>query len=223
MIQDVTSEFILEDDHRAFLNRCALVDELIDSRPYYSLDVQSRTYLSERWALSNDALRADGIVIPRYSPDGTPTHPQIRYTPPKGDQKYTCPLGSGGVIDVHPKSTARVQDVNEPLIFAESVKGADALIGAGLLAIGFHGVWGWKVNGGASPELQKIPLSGRSVGICFDADVHRRKDLQKALKEFGGLLRFAGATVSVFVLPTLIGDKAGIDDYLAVQAAVVKP
>jgi hypothetical protein len=220
MIQDVTGAFTLEDGHRAFLNRCALVDEVIDSRPYYSLDVRSRTYLSERWALSNEALRGDGIVIPRYSPDGTETHPQIRYTPPKEDQKYTCPLGSGGVIDVHPNATARVQDANEPLIFAESVKGADALIGAGLLAVGFHGVWGWKVTGGPSPELEQIPLSGRSVGICFDVDVHRRKDLQKALKEFGGLLRFAGAKVSVFVLPTLIGDKAGVDDYLALQASV---
>ena len=222
MIHDVTKEFTLEDHHRDFLNRCAVSDETIDLRPYYSLNLESRMYLAERWGFANDALRGEGIVIPRYSPDGTETYPQIRYTPARDDgQKYTCPVGSGGVIDVHPSVTARVQDTSEPLVFVESVKGADALISAGVLAVGFHGVWGWKQQrGGPASELRKIPLSGRAVGICFDVDVHNRRDLQKALKEFGGILRFAGADVSVFVLPELIGDKAGIDDYLAIQESV---
>jgi hypothetical protein len=190
-------------------------------RGYYSLSVDSRTYLQERWLFSNDALRGEGIVIPRYSPDGAETYPQIRYTPPREDQKYTCPVNSGGVIVVHPTVVGRVQDVDEPLIFAESVKGADALLSAGILAAGFHGVWGWKHNGGPSAELRKIPMDGRTIGICFDVDTNDRKDLQRALKDFGGVLRFGGADVSVFVLPSIVGESAGIDDYLAVQEAMV--
>jgi hypothetical protein len=130
-------------------------------------------------------------------------------------------LTAGGVIDVHPSVVGRVQDVDEPLIFAESVKGADALLSAGILAAGFHGVWGWKHNGGPSAELRKIPMDGRTIGICFDVDTNDRKDLQRALKDFGGVLRFGGADVSVFVLPSIVGESAGIDDYLAVQEAMV--
>jgi len=216
----VRKTFALSDDHREFLHRCAISDEVIDGRPYYSLTPQSCVHLGARWGLSHEALRGEGIVIPRYCPYGDETYPQIRYTPPRKDgQKYTCPVGSGGVVDVHPGVTSRVRDTSEALIFAESIKGADALHSAGILAAGFHGVWGWKVDGGASLELTKIPLKGREVGICFDVDVHHRQDLQKALKEFWRTLQLLGATVHVLVLPAVVGEKAGIDDYLAIQAA----
>ena len=91
MIVDET--FALSDDHREFLHRCALSDEVINSRPYYSLTPQSRVHLGARWGLSHEALRGEGIVIPRYCPDGDETYPQIRYTPSREDgQKYTCPV-----------------------------------------------------------------------------------------------------------------------------------
>jgi hypothetical protein len=159
---------MITDDHRDFLHRCAISDEIIDSRPYYSLDPESRTELQKRWNLPNEAVRGDGIVIPRYSPDGSETFPQIRYTPPRyegteDEQKYTCPVGSGGVVDVHPNVTARVQDDSEPLLFVESIKGADALLSADILACGFHGVYGWKHNEGPSLELRKIPQGRRNL------------------------------------------------------------
>jgi hypothetical protein len=228
MVHDDTQKFTLDDDHRDFLHRCAISDEIIDGRPYYSLSVESRVHLASRWNISNDALRGDGIVIPRYTPDGVETFPQIRYTPPRkilgemgeeDEQKYTCPAGSGGVIDVHPGAWKRAQDASEPLIFAESIKGADALLSAGILAAGFHGVWGWKLDGTPSLQLRKIPLGGRDVGVCFDADTVTRPDLRKALKEFSGVLAIMGARVTVFELPRSIGEKAGIDDYMAVLDA----
>ena len=220
MIHPVTDKFTLKPEHREFLYRCALSDEIIDGRPYYSLSVDPRIHLSERWNFSHDALRGDGIVIPRYSIDGSETYPQIRYTPPQNDQKYTCPVGSGGVIDAHPSASERVRDGGEPLIFAESIKGADALLSAGILAAGFHGVWGWKVAGGPTSELGKIPLAGRDVGILFDADALVRPDLRKAIKEFSGMLVFLGAAVTVLEIPPSVGEKAGIDDYLAALSAV---
>ena len=73
MIHDVAKEFTLEDHHRDFLNRCAVSEATIELRPYYSLNLESRMYLAERWGFSNDALRGEGIVIPRYSPDGAET------------------------------------------------------------------------------------------------------------------------------------------------------
>jgi hypothetical protein len=44
--------FALSDDHREFLHRCAISDEVINSRPYYSLTPQSRVHLGARWGLS---------------------------------------------------------------------------------------------------------------------------------------------------------------------------
>jgi len=228
MIHDATSHFTLNDDHREFLYRCALSDEIIEGRPYYSLSVDSRMHLAEKWNFSNDALRGEGIVIPRYSPDGIETYPQIRYTPPRlvvneigktEEQKYTCPVGSGGVIDVPPSATEQVQDATIPLLFVESIKGADALLSAGILAAGFHGVSGWKLNKAPSPMLAKIPLAGREVGICFDADAVARQDLREIVKELAGLLRFAKARVTIFDIPPNAGPKTGIDDYMAVLQA----
>jgi len=220
MITPTNGDPPLQYNHRDFLHRCAISDEIIDGRPYYSLDIDSRTALQERWGLSNEAVRGDGIVIPRHSPDGTETYPQIRYTPPKDDQKYTCPVGSGGVVDVHPSATARAQDVDEPIVFVESIKGADALLSNGLLAAGFHGVYGWKHNKGPSFELKKIPLAGRDVGILFDADATRRDDLRRAIEELSTILGFSGARVCIMELPDSVGEKAGVDDYLAVLGSL---
>jgi hypothetical protein len=104
----VHETFVLSDDHRGFLHRCAISDEVIKSRPHYSLTPESRVHLGARWGLSREALRGEGIVIPRCCPNGDETYPQIRYTPPREDgQKYTCPVGSGGVVDVHPGVTTR--------------------------------------------------------------------------------------------------------------------
>src|SRR5215208_3031564 len=206
------------------LHRCALSGEIIDSRPYCSLTAESRVYLSSRWGFSDAALFGEGIFIPRYSPDGTLTYPQIRYNTPQQlggkERKYNAPRNSGGVVDVHPAATERLlRETSEPLIFVESIKGADALLSAGILAAGFHGVSGWKLNKAPSPMLAKIPLAGREVGICFDADAVARQDLREIVKELAGLLRFAKARVTIFDIPPNAGPKTGIDDYMAVLQA----
>src|SRR5215208_2750051 len=228
MIHNTARNFTLQDEHRDFLHRCAISDEIIDSRPYYSLTVESRVHLAERWHLSNEALRGDGIVLPRYTPEGEETYPQIRYMPPRmvvnelgeaKEQKYTGPVRSGGVIDVHPSALAQVRDASKPILFVESIKGSDALLSSGILAAGFHGVSGWKVNKAPSPMLARIPLAGRETGICFDADTVTRADLREVVKEFAGLLRFAGARVTIFDVPPNAGPETGIDDSMALLQA----
>jgi hypothetical protein len=225
MLQDVTAKFTLKDEHRDYLHRCALSDGIIDGRPYYSLDVESREYLSKRWLFSNEALRGGGIVIPRYTPDGEETFPQIRYEEPRlvgnatKPQKYNAPVKSGGVVDVHPEFTAQVQDASEPLVFVESVKGADALLSVGILACGFHGCWGWSHGKGISLEFSKIALRGREVDLLFDRDSIAREDLRLAVRAFGSALTVAGGAVHVLMIPSTFGEKAGADDVVAVLKA----
>jgi len=220
MVPEGLENFTLKDEHRNFLHRCALSGEIIDSRPYCSLTAESRVYLSSRWGFSDAALFGEGIFIPRYSPDGTLTYPQIRYNTPQQlggkERKYNAPRNSGGVVDVHPAATERLlRETSEPLIFVESIKGADALLSSGILAAGFHGVWGWRVDSGPSREFRDIPLDGRDVAICFDVDARRNPNSRRAISEFGGFLTYEGARVYVVEIPESVGPKAGIDDYLS--------
>jgi len=220
MVPEGLENFTLKDEHRNFLHRCALSDEIIDSRPYCSLTAESRVYLSSRWGFYDAALFGEGIFIPRYSPDGTLTYPQIRYSTPQQlggkERKYNAPRNSGGVVDVHPAATERLlRETSEPLIFVESIKGADALLSSGILAAGFHGVWGWRVDSGPSREFRDIPLDGRDVAICFDVDARRNSNSRRAISEFGGFLIYEGARVYVVEIPESVGPKAGIDDYLS--------
>lgn len=216
----MTTGFTLLDEHREYLKGCALSDEVIDARGYYSLTYPAKEHLAVNWSMTGAQLNTSGIVIPRYASDGEETYPQIRYDTPfiinGTPRKYNCPAGSGGVLDVHPLVRDRVQDPDVPLLFVESIKGADAVVSLGGVAVGFHGVYGWKCNHAASLEFRKIPLEKREVAVCFDADVHHREDLQKALRELVGFLRYEGAVVWVAEIPEVsdLGQGAGVDDFL---------
>jgi hypothetical protein len=212
-------EFTLFEEHRTFLNSCAISDEVIHGRGYYSLTDPAREHLANEWTIPRAQLSTSGLVIPRYTAHGEATYPQVRYEVPfiiNGEsRKYNCPAGSGGVLDVHPSVRDRIQDPDVPLLLVESIKGADAVNSLGGVAIGFHGVWGWKSNNAPSLEFRKIPLDTREIAICFDTDVHHRELLQKALKELVGFLRYEKAVVWIAEIPPSAGDKAGVDDHLA--------
>jgi hypothetical protein len=223
--------YTLHDNHEEWLKGCSLTDDVIHGRPYISLTDETRMFLVRRWKMRYAAVEPEGFIIPRYRPNGEETYPQVRYMPEiEGEdgkpQKYSCPKGSGGVIDVHPLARGLVQDAARPCAAVESVKGADALVVRGVAAVGFHGVGGWKQRADVeglqvdklsfpSRDWSLVPLEGRPMLVCFDVDVQHRADLQEVLKEFLGFLRSQGAVPGVAVLPEHIGEKGGLDDYMA--------
>ncbi len=215
-------EVPLYDRHREHLRRNGISDELIDERPYYSINDDVREYLQERWDFPRRKVAPEGLVIPRYHLGVEEAPPQIRYDVPRIDEegeehRYDSIHGSGGILDFHPLA-ARIGLINQvevPLWVPEGIKGADALLSHGHLAVGFQGVWGWSRNHGPAPGWRKIPLAGRIVYIVFDSDVHQREDLLAAMRRFANYLkRDRHACVRIVQVPQpTLDEKLGVDDH----------
>jgi len=216
-----TLEINLSEKHREHLHKNGLHDPVIDGRPYYSLDDSVREYLMSDWGFPEEKVEPEGFVIDRWHLGIEEAPPQIRYDTPRVDKqgeehRYDSVRGSGGILDVHPGAAAYLAEVEIPLWAPESIKGADALLSRGRLAVGFQGVWGWSLNGRPAPGWKKIPLQGRLVYVSFDSDVHHREDLQVPLKRFTNYLKYErGAVVYIARIPQPGDEKVGVDDHLA--------
>ena len=211
--------------HHDLLDRSGIALKVAIGRPYFSLTDKGRTWLVQRWGFARCQLEGEGLVIPRYRPNGEDAPPQVRHDTPRRGQngglcKYDSPRGSGGVIDVHPLARKKVLDVQCPLWIPESIKGADALVSKGYAAVGFQGCWGWSLNGYLAPDWALIPLKGREVLVCFDSDIcdpakSGPASPRAALYKFTRLLRARFADVFIAVIPQPGDEKLGIDDHLS--------
>jgi len=106
-----------------------------------------------------------------------------------------------------------------PLVLAEGVKKAGALLSAGLPAVAAPGIWNPAPRGDDGrprllPELLAVPLQGRAVQVLYDYSDSRkgRRDVARAARRIGWLLLQQGADVLVGVCP---GPHKGADDHLA--------
>ena len=214
----------LADDVRDYLYRCAIADEIIDGRPYLTLTDALRQELVETWGFHPAQVEPSGIAIFRYDVvTGKPTFPQVRYHEERPDadgdlKKYCAPKDSGGVVDAYPPVRDRVLDTLEALWIAESVKGGDALLTNGALAVSIFGVGGYSKDRQIAEAFDAIPLRRRTVNVAFDADV-RDRDKRGPVVQLGRLCHYLawarGANVNVAELPfDEAGEKQGIDDTL---------
>lgn len=147
----------------------------------------------------------------RMRPDGTPA--VIKYETPPG--KPLC-------IDVPEFTRSRFDDETAALWVTEGMKKVDALVSQGLAAIGLTGVFNWRNKLGTLGDWEDVPLKGRTVVVCFDADANSNRNVQLAMARFGAWLRTRGAIVKFIVVP---GDVAGapvkgVDDYLTAGGTV---
>lgn len=166
-----------------------------------------------------------GLLIPFYSPTGEISY-QLKRDNPRTDKrgkpiKYETRSGHDITLDVHPDNYPRLLEGNEPFIVTEGIKKADSAATAGRLTLGLGGTWMWgkkRVRGGAKygkPELlwdwDVIPLEGRAVYICFDADYREKQGVALAMLRLAERLTERGARVYIMNLP---GPEKGLDDYL---------
>jgi hypothetical protein len=217
----------LSDRHRAYLNSCGLSDPIIDRRPYLTLIDQWRDALMKKYGMSEEQVSVEGILIPRRHPNGDRGMPQIRLDEPRIDRngkrrKYDAPVGSGGILDVHPVNLEHINATSRRLWVCESLKGADALASRGELSVGMHGCWGWSVEGKLSQGFDLLPLEAREVIIAVDSDcAHENRagpsDPRTAVRRLVlELRRRYYANVLVCIIPDAEdGSKSGMDDYLA--------
>jgi P4 family phage/plasmid primase-like protien len=168
-----------------------------------------------------------GLLIPMHGADGTVRGHQFKPAVPrkrvKTDQsttpiKYESPSKAPLVIDVPEYTRGVLTDTSVPLWLTEGMKKTDALVSQGLAAIGLTGVFNWRNSHGVLGDWEEIPIKGRVIVLCFDADAAGNRNVQLAMSRLGAWLRTKGAsTVHYLVVPPKVGesDVKGVDDYFA--------
>jgi hypothetical protein len=217
--------------HRHQLHASGISDEVIERRRYGSVmrptagnsdprDMLKRLRIPG-WA-RHDNARYPGLLIPlfratgeciswQYRPDNSPKDPKTGKP-----RKYASPVGRPNVIDVHPFSRDAIIDLTVPLWICEGVKKADSLTSREQCAIALTGVWNWRTGLATLGDWEDIPLKGRKVYICFDADILTNVQVRRAAKRFGLWLRSKGAKPVYVWPPELDGEQhKGVDDFFA--------
>jgi hypothetical protein len=195
---------------------------------YQAAELEARGY-------KGDQVRVPALVFPEHLLNGweptfhiKPDNPRVDEVRPDGTvkyQKYDRPVGSANRLDVPPTVRDKVMDYDEPLIFTEGWKKADAAASHGMAVVALGGTWnyaGRTEDGWMAPleDLRHIPLKmrgekGRRVLIVFDSDVRINQNVRDARERLYHLLMGYGARVQhVDFEPLPDGGKCGLDDFL---------
>jgi hypothetical protein len=193
----------LTPEHRDYLRRAAITDDVIDAAGVFS--------------------RAQGfygcpeIVFPWFRPAGEVVE-QIRPdVPPASLPKYLFPASTVPVVSVHPLVRERVADASVPILIVEGTKqylAAVSHLPEGHAAVGIGGCTGWVHEGAAVPDMAAIPWEGREVIVAFDADTATNHDVWVAASALTEVLLTNGASLVRYAEVPGMG-KAGLDDALA--------
>ena len=230
-----TISLALLPDHLNHLLKAGISEEIIAARGYRTIsrpsrgDERSRREL-QRLGISGFVTKRDasfpGILIPLYRATGEQISAMYRPDIPPKDpktgkpRKYVMPAGRAAVLDVHPFSSDRIIDPTIPLWVTEGTKKGDALTTAGACAVTLSGVYNWRANLGTLGDWEDVPLRGRKVFVCFDADAAVNPNVAKAMARLGAWLKSKGAKPQYIVVPGDPASKAGADDFLAAGGTI---
>lgn len=161
------------------------------------------------------------LFVPMYRATGEMGSAQLKPAfpaphPSGRTMKYVSPRNAPNVLDVHPRNSAAVRDVSQSLWITEGVKKGDALTSRGLCVVTLSGVFNWRSKLGTLGDWEDIPLKGRQVIICFDADARGNDQVLAAMRRLGAWLisRGAGEVLYLVVPPDVGGVPVkGVDDY----------
>lgn len=223
----------LSPEHRAELNGSRIASELIEQRGYRTVQAHERELLRDAgcpwWAIRDDSA-FPGLFIPMYRPrtgeyNGFQFKPAVPQPRPGTDKavKYIGPSGVGNRLDVHPSAQGAVADPTRSLWITEGMKKGDALVSHGMATVTLTGVFNWRHKEGALGDWEDVPLKGRAVVICFDADVATNPQVRHAMVRLAGWLKSRGAdTVHYLAVPAEFDGVPvkGVDDYLAAGGTV---
>ncbi len=143
-------------------------------------------------------------------------------------RKYLAKKNGGNRLYLPPYEDQRgvITDTECDLIITEGEKKALKAYQEGFTAIAFSGVWNWKerTDSGTGqsrviPELDGFCWSNRTVYVAFDSDAAENRDVEKAQQALAKHLHGRGARVIIVRLPSLDGQKTGLDDYLIKKSA----
>lgn len=209
----------------------AITPEVAEARGYRTLTDtgEARDELADA-GFSRQQIREESfplLLIPMRGMDGGVRGYQIKPATPrtrmKDDQtrtpiKYETPFKAPLVVDVPGFTRQALQSETTPLWVTEGMKKTDALVSQGLAAVGLTGVFNWRNKQGVLGDWEEIPIKGRPVVLCFDADASSNRNVQLAMSRAGAWFKSRGASkVHYVVVPGRVGDTEtkGVDDYFA--------
>jgi hypothetical protein len=190
----------------------------------------------EALGYKGDQVRVPALVFPEHLLNGwqptshiKPDNPRIDEVKPDGTvkyQKYDRPAGSANRLDVPPTVRDKVMDYNEPLIFTEGWKKADAAASHGIAVVALGGTWNYTTDADGGDwrvpveDFDHIPLKkrdhpGRLTAIVYDSDAAQKRGVHEARERLYHLLMGYGPRVKLIDLPPgPNGEKVGLDDFL---------
>lgn len=172
------------------------------------------------------------LLVPMKDASGTVKGHQIKPAAPRHVTapgklpralKYETPKGAPNMVDVPDFTRGLLTDLAVPLWITEGMKKVDALVSHGLGALGLTGVYNWRDRLGTLGDWEDIPLKGRTIVLCFDADAVTNRNVQQAMARLGGWCKSKGAReVKYIVVPPMVGDTPvkGVDDFFAAGGTV---
>lgn len=220
----------LSEDHARELAASEITPEVLAARGYRTLygteedQAELRGLHVPRWAWREESAWP-GLLVPMYRVSGEQIGVQFKPCVPQEfngkAMKYASQSGVPNRIDVPPAVAALVQDPTEPLWITEGVKKADALASKGRPVVTLTGVFNWRSKNGTLGDWEDIPLRGRTVVICFDADARENRMVMAAMRRLGAWLESKGAAkVLYLVVPAdvtrddgSIVKTKGVDDF----------
>ncbi|MFH8805317.1 phage/plasmid primase, P4 family, partial [Streptomyces sp. NPDC017936] len=215
----------VSDHHAAELDASEISPEHRDARGYETLygTAEDRARLREEsipvWAWREESA-FPGLLIPMYRVTGERIGAQFKpgRPQPHGEKtvKYATPVATKPRLDVPPLVAGSVRTVTTPLWITEGVKKADSLASRGLAVVALSGVYNWRSRLGTLGDWEDIPLKGRTVVICFDADARHNRMVLGAMRRLGMWLESKGAAdIRYLIVPEKVEEQAvkGVDDY----------
>jgi hypothetical protein len=214
--------------HQTLIDASAIAPEVAAARGYRSV-----TDPADLRALGFADYQATvpGLLIPMTDAFGQNGYHQYRPdTPRQGKDskpiKYETAAGARLVLDVPAAVLPHLGDPSKDLWHTEGVRKVDSLLSAGLLAIGVHGVFGFRgtnARGGKTllPDWEAVAINDRTHYLAFDSDLLTNPNVRAAVERHAAWLRARKGRVRFVLLPNgRDGKKMGVDDVRAAGSTV---
>jgi P4 family phage/plasmid primase-like protien len=178
------------------------------------------------WARAEE--RGSGLLIPMYRATGERVSWQWRPDKAVRDRdgkyrRYASVRGQPNRLDVHSRNTGVIADPTVQLWITEGIKKADALTSRGTCVVALTGVFNWRSRHGTLGDWEDVPLKGRQVVVCFDADARSNMNVLRAMVRLGRWLKSKGVRqVRYLIVPAEVNGTAvkGADDFLAAGGTI---
>jgi putative DNA primase/helicase len=220
---------VLSTSHRRELELSSAIDPaVIAERGYRTLTSgPERDELAALGVGMGAKVALPGLLLPMFRATGELISVQFKPAKPvlvKGKAvKYFSPRGQTNQLDVHPRNHHRIKDVHDPLWIIEGIKKSDSLTSRGCCVVALTGVFAWRSKLGTLGDWEDIPIKGREIILCFDADATKNMNVARAMVRLGRWCKSKGAkAVRYLIVPYEVNNTTvkGADDYFAAGGTI---